>query len=711
MANELIINYPSGSTLYALLFDATGNVWNGSSFVAPGSAAWTDYDIAMSEIATATGIYHGTMPAAVAGVYSFVVRKQTGGSPAVSDVTVGIGRIEWTGTAEIMPASTTNIETINSVSGTVGGVTGLTVADVASAILATPAYKIATVYDGSITISPETIVSAYVTGLSPEAQQDVSDALTSEPAQLDWRAWVTPDGTLADLYDDNAIDELTHSGTTLTAEGDTGFAAWVLQEFDGKLFVGVGKTPMNHIAAVIGSLASAGATPTFEYALPEEGVAAMCVGTDGKLYVAGVDERANTGDSSIYVRTTAGAWTRKQTITGWQHICGIREDGALWIAGQGASSILMRSDDGGDTWTDTDLTLGRAYDVIRLGAYVIATHWDGATTYTVHRSPTTPAFSWSPVSGIEGGTGRMVEWQGVIVGAAVSGKLFTVDSGGSGLEYTPPFTLRQTYNNLAVDTDGYLCVLSTTGVWRTNDLATWKQVWSFSPADTVRALGIWGDNLVVSTDGATAQVLARPASPEAAAQQMYRDALKLAASPGTAATGSTDADLADILTDTAAIKAITDDIDVSAVTLATGNNAGDLTFIVGATFDETLTGLTVIPDDWTACYFSLKREKDSDSDSASLIQVKVTNGGDVSDGLLYVQGSAPTGPITKANASLTVTQAAGTVRIVVSAAAMAMLTGGLSSLDWDLKVFRTGGWSKVVTSGNAQIAWTPTRAV
>lgn len=57
MANELIINHSSGSTLYALLFDATGNVWNGSSFAAPASASWTDYDIAMTEVATATGIY------------------------------------------------------------------------------------------------------------------------------------------------------------------------------------------------------------------------------------------------------------------------------------------------------------------------------------------------------------------------------------------------------------------------------------------------------------------------------------------------------------------------------------------------------------------------------------------------------------------------------------------------------------------------------
>jgi hypothetical protein len=106
MANELLINYPTGATLYALLFDATGQVWNGSAFVAPGSAAWTDYDIAMSEVATATGLYRASMPAAAAGVYGWTVRKQAGGAPAVGDIAVGAGEIRWTGTAEeTVPAS------------------------------------------------------------------------------------------------------------------------------------------------------------------------------------------------------------------------------------------------------------------------------------------------------------------------------------------------------------------------------------------------------------------------------------------------------------------------------------------------------------------------------------------------------------------------------------------------------------------------------
>ena len=109
MANELVIHHPTGATLYALLFDATGQIYNGSTFGAPSSASWTDYDIAMSEAATATGIYRADMPAVAAGAYGWVVRKQAGGSPAVGDIAVGAGSIRWTGTAEETVPAAVNV--------------------------------------------------------------------------------------------------------------------------------------------------------------------------------------------------------------------------------------------------------------------------------------------------------------------------------------------------------------------------------------------------------------------------------------------------------------------------------------------------------------------------------------------------------------------------------------------------------------------------
>lgn len=102
MANELMLHYPTGNTLYAMLFDHIGRVYNTvtPAFEAPVSGNWTDYDIAMTEAATATQIYRGTMPTVAGGVYSFVIRKRAGGSPAVGDIAVGAGRLDWTGTQE-----------------------------------------------------------------------------------------------------------------------------------------------------------------------------------------------------------------------------------------------------------------------------------------------------------------------------------------------------------------------------------------------------------------------------------------------------------------------------------------------------------------------------------------------------------------------------------------------------------------------------------
>lgn len=124
MAGELQINYPTGATLYALLFNAAGQVWNGSTFEAVQAANWVNYDIALAEVAT-TQCYKGNMPAASAGVYGFVVRKQAGGSPAVGDITVGSGKIEWSGTAEL-PLSSVLID-VQAATATVSSGTTITV--------------------------------------------------------------------------------------------------------------------------------------------------------------------------------------------------------------------------------------------------------------------------------------------------------------------------------------------------------------------------------------------------------------------------------------------------------------------------------------------------------------------------------------------------------------------------------------------------------
>lgn len=106
MSNELHVYTTSGLTLYAVLLNSTGQVWNGSAFATINGASWTSYDIAMTE--AAAGIYLATMPAAVtAGVYAYVVYEQAGGTPATSDTQRGSGSIEWDGDSEFVPTAAT----------------------------------------------------------------------------------------------------------------------------------------------------------------------------------------------------------------------------------------------------------------------------------------------------------------------------------------------------------------------------------------------------------------------------------------------------------------------------------------------------------------------------------------------------------------------------------------------------------------------------
>lgn len=104
MAGEIQAQYPTGATLYAVLVNNAGSVWNGSAFDStPTSGEWTTYAITMAEGGT-TGYYKGDMPAASAGAYSYRVHNRVGGSAATTDPIVWVGEVQWDGTA-ILPLS------------------------------------------------------------------------------------------------------------------------------------------------------------------------------------------------------------------------------------------------------------------------------------------------------------------------------------------------------------------------------------------------------------------------------------------------------------------------------------------------------------------------------------------------------------------------------------------------------------------------------
>lgn len=99
MADVIQIQHTSsGVTLYALIRDADGAVWNGSSFVSYVTANLGTYDLPMTEQGTASRFYSVAVPALAAGLYQVQVFQQAGGSPAESDAVVGTGAAEWDGT-------------------------------------------------------------------------------------------------------------------------------------------------------------------------------------------------------------------------------------------------------------------------------------------------------------------------------------------------------------------------------------------------------------------------------------------------------------------------------------------------------------------------------------------------------------------------------------------------------------------------------------
>jgi hypothetical protein len=99
MANELHAHVTTGLTFYAVLLNSIGQIATGTSFGAINGANWTDYDIALTEVAA--GIYLGNMPAVAAGAYSYVVYEQAGVNPATTDTIRGTGYLMWSGTAEV----------------------------------------------------------------------------------------------------------------------------------------------------------------------------------------------------------------------------------------------------------------------------------------------------------------------------------------------------------------------------------------------------------------------------------------------------------------------------------------------------------------------------------------------------------------------------------------------------------------------------------
>ena len=141
-----------------------------------------------------------------------------------------------------------------------------------------------------------------------------------------------------------------------------------------------------------------------------------------------------------------------------------------------------------------------------------------------------------------------------------------------------------------------------------------------------------------------------------------------------------------------------------AVTVTSGISSGNIAIVIGSTFTGTFSGLTISAS-WSKIYLTIK-DSLAKTDAQSIIQIVETNPGVGTDGLLYLNGAAGTA----GNASLTVSQAAGTIAVSIADDTTAALSAQ-SSLHYDLKAIISGTSSIVLGSGYCNISETATKTI
>jgi len=88
--------------VYAIIRNAAGLVWNGSTLAAYATVNYAAYPIPLSQQGSASRYYTAAVPALPAGVYTVTVLAQASATPAVyseaNDLPLTAGGLDWTGT-------------------------------------------------------------------------------------------------------------------------------------------------------------------------------------------------------------------------------------------------------------------------------------------------------------------------------------------------------------------------------------------------------------------------------------------------------------------------------------------------------------------------------------------------------------------------------------------------------------------------------------
>lgn len=114
MAKELFTWTHADVTVYALVVNTVGKVFQttDNTFVDYATANRANYDVALTEQGTSSGIYAGDMDTDIpAGRYVAGFYIQLGGSPAEGDTFIGTQTLDWTGSAVISLDSVRDVYT------------------------------------------------------------------------------------------------------------------------------------------------------------------------------------------------------------------------------------------------------------------------------------------------------------------------------------------------------------------------------------------------------------------------------------------------------------------------------------------------------------------------------------------------------------------------------------------------------------------------
>lgn len=229
MAGELIISpapYLTGATIYFQVFSASGQIWDtgASAFETYATASIGDYDIAATELGTASGIYQASMPAAPAGIVSALALRRVGSSPAETDPVVGVmAPRAWTGSAFVDVGDLATASALATTDGKIDGIKAVTDAlpDAGALTSLATASALQTVDDNVDAIKAVTDNLPDSGALSSLA---TASALATASGKVD-----TANGHLTDIKGG------TFNGSTdsLEAIRDRGDAAWTTADVSG----------------------------------------------------------------------------------------------------------------------------------------------------------------------------------------------------------------------------------------------------------------------------------------------------------------------------------------------------------------------------------------------------------------------------------------------------------------------------------------------